>query len=207
MKKKYFIFLPFLLTLLSGVLVSCEEVEEEGYYHNWRERNESFIDSLQSLNPVFVTTEEKALAMPIGELFYIQVHSASSINTPQYVYCKKIVANPEGGRPMYTEAVKAFYYGTLITGDRFDGNFAGYSALDRGELLPDEKAPTEFDSPGEFSVKGVIAGWIEALQYMREGERWMLYVPYPCAYGTGDYGNIAGYSALTFDLQLVEIIK
>ena len=125
----------------------------------------------------------------------------------QYVYCKKITANPDGRRPLYTESVSAYYYGTLITGDRFDGNFTGYSALDQGTLNATDKAPTEFDAPSEFSVSGVIAGWTAALQLMKTGERWMLYIPYQSGYGTSGSGSILGYSALTFDLDLVEVVE
>ena len=44
---------------------------------------------------------------------------------------------------------------------------------------------------------------------MKTGERWMLYIPYQSGYGTGgnSSGNIPGYSALTFDLDLVEVVE
>lgn len=48
MNKKLLVFLPFLL-ILAGAFVSCEEVEEEGKYANWQERNQVYIDSIKSL--------------------------------------------------------------------------------------------------------------------------------------------------------------
>ena len=105
-------------------------------------------------------------------------------------------------RQVYTNTVETHYYGTLITGDTFQGTFEGYGATDRGVLDPETKAPTAFDSPRQFSVSGVITGWTAALQYMHVGERWMLYIPYQSGYGESGSNNVLGYSALTFDLQL-----
>ncbi len=204
MKKKLFAFLPVLL-LMVAVLTSCSEVEDQGKFFNWKERNEAFVDSLKALNPTIVATEEAALSMPVGTLFSIPVPLASTGDDKQYVYCKKIVANTQGQRPMYTESVEVYYYGTVITGDKFDGNFTGYTALDKS--FPGDKNPTETDSPSQFAVTGVITGWTEVLQYMRKGERWMIYIPYQSAYGTTDHGSIPAYSLLAFDVQLTDIIK
>ena len=64
-----------------------------------------------------------------------------------------------------------------------------------------------------FEVSGVVAGWAAALQLMRMGERWMLYIPYQSGYGINDYtapystNTIPGGSLLTFDLQLVSFAE
>lgn len=199
--------LCFLLPLAALLLASCEEVQEASKYDNWQVRNEAFIDSIaRETGGLIIDSEEKAAAVEVGRLFAIAT-TAGTMSGDQYVYCKKITANPDGRRPLYTESVSAYYYGTLITGDRFDGNFTGYSAVDRQELNAEDKKPTEFDAPSEFSVSGVIAGWTAALQLMKTGERWMLYIPYQSGYGTSGSGSILGYSALTFDLDLVEVVE
>lgn len=198
--------LCFLLPLAALLLASCEEVQEASKYDNWQARNEAFIDSIaRETGGLIIDSEEKAAAVEVGRLFAIAT-TAGTMSGDQYVYCKKVTANPEGRRPLYTETVSAYYYGTLITGDRFDGNFTGYSALDQGTLNATDKAPTEFDAPSEFSVSGVIAGWTAALQLMKTGERWMLYIPYQSGYGTSGSGSILGYSALAFDLILDDIV-
>lgn len=199
--------LCFLLPLAALLFASCEEVQEASKYDNWQVRNEAFIDSIaRETGGLIIDSEEKAAAVEVGRLFAIAT-TAGTMSGDQYVYCKKITANPDGRRPLYTESVSAYYYGTLITGDRFDGNFTGYSALDQGTLNATDKAPTEFDAPSEFSVSGVISGWTAALQLMKTGERWMLYIPYQSGYGTSGSGSILGYSALTFDLDLVEVVE
>ena len=198
--------LCFLLPLAALLLASCEEVQEASKYDNWQARNEAFIDSIaRETGGLIIDSEEKAAAVEVGRLFAIAT-TAGTMSGDQYVYCKKITANPDGRRPLYTESVSAYYYGTLITGDRFDGNFTGYSALDQGTLNATDKAPTEFDAPSEFSVSGVIAGWTAALQLMKTGERWMLYIPYQSGYGTSGSGSIPGYSALAFDIILDDIV-
>lgn len=198
--------LCFLLPLAALLFASCEEVQEASKYDNWQARNEAFIDSIaRETGGLIIDSEEKAAAVEVGRLFAIAT-TAGTMSGDQYVYCKKITANPDGRRPLYTESVSAYYYGTLITGDRFDGNFTGYSALDQGTLNATDKAPTEFDAPSEFSVSGVIAGWTAALQLMKTGERWMLYIPYQSAYGTSGSKSIRGYSALAFDLILDDIV-
>ena len=213
--KKSLLFLPFLL-LLVGAFISCEEVEEAGKYDNWRERREAFVDSIKRLTGEnYVATAEQADAMELGKLYAIQT-TASTSEGAQYVYCKKLVKNETGERPLYTgyhSKVNAYYYGTYVNGEEFDGCFDGYSAIDRDIPIPPVKEPTVFDSFVDFEVSGVVAGWAAALQLMRMGERWMLYIPYQSGYGINDYtapystNTIPGGSLLTFDLQLVSFAE
>lgn len=214
MKRPFLLFLPFLL-FVAGAFVACEEVQEGGKYDNWQLRNEAFIDSIRSkVGDNIVTSRTDAENMEIGKLYAIKVETESTSANPQYVYCKKLWKSNDGAYPLYTEKVNAFYHGTLITGDRFDGNFEGFGATDRDIPLPlseplpllenpsGSKWPTVFDSSSEFAVSGVIAGWTWALQYMRAGERWMLYIPWQSAYGSSGSSTILGYSSLTFDVYL-----
>lgn len=210
MKKTILLFLPFLL-FLAGAFVSCEEVKEAGKYDNWKERNQAFIDSIKrETGEVYVATMEDLEKVPEGDLFAIET-TAGTDKGRQYVYCKKLVSNTTGELPIFTSNVTTYYYGTYITGDEFDGCFKGYGALDRIITKPLEKKPTDFDATSSFAVSGVVAGWTAALQYMRVGERWMLYIPWESGYGTSDYTpygstkTIPGHSVLTFDLILESV--
>ena len=215
MKKSFFCLLPFLL-LAIGALVSCEEVEEASEYDNWRERNEAFIDSIRrETGEIYVATEEDVQRVPEGQLFAIRDWQVSTNENAYYIYCKKIKALDDyttARRPLSTETVSAYYYGTLINGLNFDGNFSGYGATDQGFLDKNdaEKAPTDFDSPAEFDVNGnIISGWSIVLQYMYVGERWIVYIPWQCGYGSSgsSSGSIPGYSALAFDMQLEGVVE
>lgn len=202
--KKLLLVLP-LVTLF---FVSCEEVQEASKYDNWQARNEAFIDSLSREPNVFVATEADVDRMQVGELFRIKDDLASTTAQEVYIYCKKIVANTEGQRPIYTETVSTYYYGTLITGDKFDGTFNGYSAIDQEIPSPPDKVVTEFDWTADFAIdnSSLRTGWKAALQLMKTGERWMVYLPYQSAYGTSGSGSIPGYSTLAFDIVLDDIV-
>lgn len=205
MKKCILLLFPCLI-LLAGLFASCSESTEVGAYSNWQARNEAFIDSIKALNPIQIERGDTlaVAAVPEGELFSIFVQSGSTTTDKlPYIYCKKIKSNAAGRRPLYTESVNVFYYGTLITGKKFNGNFEGYSALDK--TYSSSKEPSEFDSTTTFTVNGGIQGFNEALQYMRTGERWMVYIPWKLGYGSTDNGSIPAYSTLTFDLNLVSV--
>jgi FKBP-type peptidyl-prolyl cis-trans isomerase FklB len=75
------------------------------------------------------------------------------------------------------------YRGTLVDGTPFD------SSYDRGQ-------------PASFPVSGVIAGWTEALQLMKEGAKYQLTIPANLAYG--DRGPLAG-QVLLFDVELIKV--
>lgn len=197
-----------LVVMALSFLASCEEVQEASEYDNWQVRNEAYIDSLkQETGEIYVATEEQAQLVEPGQLFAIRDVYASTNEKSQYIYCKKIVSNPNGERPFYTSTVLAYYYATLINGNKVIGNFIGYSAIDQHELNNIDKQPTDFDSIEELAVSGNLdptlsTGWTTAVQYMRAGERWMIYMPYKCALGVS---NILEYSTLAFDVILVSV--
>lgn len=217
MKKTILLFLPFLF-FLAGTFVSCEEVKEASKYDNWRERNQMYIDSIKALaGERYIATADEADKMELGKLYAIQTTAGTNASA-QYVYCKKIVKNETGERPLYTgyhSKVNAYYYGTYMNGDEFDGCFDGYGALDRDiPLSPlEQKGPTAFDAYRDLEVSNTVAGMSAALQLMRMGERWMLYIPYQSGYGYNDYTppgsttTIPGGSVLTFDLMLHSFVE
>ncbi|WP_286239792.1 FKBP-type peptidyl-prolyl cis-trans isomerase [Neptuniibacter halophilus] len=91
-------------------------------------------------------------------------------------------------KPGRESKVRVHYHGTFTDGNVFD------SSYNRGQ-------------PAEFPVGGVIAGWTEALQLMNVGAKWKLYIPYDLAYGAqGSPGGIPPYSALVFDVELLDIL-
>ena len=100
----------------------------------------------------------------------------------------KVLNEGEGELPTLTDQVKCHYHGTLIDGTVFD------SSVERGQ-------------PAVFPVKGVIQGWIEALQLMSTGSKWRLFIPSELGYGEqGAGGAIGPNSTLIFDVELLEIV-
>ena len=99
----------------------------------------------------------------------------------------EIIEKGEGEVPNADSHISAHYKGCLIDGTQFD------SSYDRGE-------------PMGFPVKGVIAGWTEALQIMPVGSKWKLHIPQELAYGLQGAGDlIPAGAALVFDIELLEI--
>ncbi|PHS64248.1 MAG: peptidylprolyl isomerase [Thalassobium sp.] len=95
------------------------------------------------------------------------------------------------GQPMpeASDTVRVHYHGTLIDGTVFD------SSVERGE-------------PAQFPVTGVIRGWVEALQMMKVGDKWKLFIPAELAYGARSPSpRIPANSALVFEVELLEIVK
>lgn len=97
-------------------------------------------------------------------------------------------SGPAGGvSPGLNDSVLAHYHGTLTDGSVFD------SSVDRGE-------------PAQFGLSQVIAGWTEALQLMKVGDKWRLFIPPTMAYGEASpTPAIPPNSALIFDVELLEI--
>lgn len=98
----------------------------------------------------------------------------------------KIIKEGKGKSPKATDKVLVHYEGTLIDGTIFD------SSIKRGE-------------PISFPLNGVIAGWTEGLQLMKEGAEYVFYIPSELAYGDQDNGPIPGGSTLIFKVQLIDV--
>ena len=188
--------------------IACQVVKEVDEYDNWQERNQLFVDSISSLAAGrIVVSAADADAMQVGTYYAIETSVSTNLKQ-QYLYVKKLLANTEGIRAYYTDKATVYYYGTNILGARFDGNFTGYTAIDKSTLDGTQNLPTQFDTPTDFNINGsMIAGWKTALQYMREGERWMVYVPYESGYGTAGSGSILGYTMLCFDMMVDKVTR
>ena len=80
-----------------------------------------------------------------------------------------------------------------------------------GQVVPQTYTgtePTEFDSPTNFTLNGVIPGWSYTLMYMKVGDFWTLYIPYQSGYGSStNDGNLQAYSALVYNVRLEKIVE
>ena len=99
----------------------------------------------------------------------------------------KVISSGDGKMPKAEDTVTTHYRGTLIDGREFDSSYS------RGQ-------------PASFPVKGVIKGWTEALQLMKVGDKWELYIPSELAYGEAQRSDlIQPNSTLVFELELLGI--
>lgn len=99
-----------------------------------------------------------------------------------------VLTEGTGAQPKATDQVKCHYEGRLIDETVLN------SSYQRGE-------------PAVFPLNGVIAGWTEGVQLMKEGAKYRFFIPYNLAYGERGAGNsIPPYAALVFDVELIKVM-
>lgn len=100
----------------------------------------------------------------------------------------EVIEEGTGVQPKSDDRVMVHYTGRLIDGTVFD------SSVERGE-------------PATFGVTQVIPGWVEALQMMKEGAKWRLFIPSELAYGPNGAGAAIGpHATLIFDVELIKVL-
>ena len=70
-----------------------------------------------------------------------------------------------------------------------------------------DSSPRNGALPTRLKVSNLIDGFSTALQHMREGDRWEVWIPWRLGYGSTDYGNIPAYTTLVFEIELLEVIE
>ncbi len=122
-----------------------------------------------------------------GEAFLAENKKKAGVKTLPSGLQYKILKEGTGKIPKATDKVSTHYQGTLIDGTEFDSSYK------RGE-------------PATFPVNGVIPGWTEALQLMKVGSKWQLFVPSKLAYNERGAGPKIGPNAvLIFTIELLAI--
>ncbi len=122
-----------------------------------------------------------------GEKFLAENAKKEGVKTLPSGLQYKVITPGTGKTPKATDTVVTQYRGMLIDGTEFDSSYK------RGE-------------PATFPVSGVIPGWTEALQLMKEGAKWQIFVPPNLAYGERGAGREIGPNAtLVFDVELISV--
>ena len=124
-----------------------------------------------------------------GKAFLEKNGKAEGVKTTASGLQYSVMKEGTGEKPKSSDTVKVHYHGTLLDGKVFD------SSVDRGE-------------PTTFPLDGVIKGWTEGLQLMTAGSKYKFVIPSELAYGErGAGGDIGPNSVLTFEVELLEIVK
>lgn len=127
--------------------------------------------------------------LKIGEAFLSENAKREGVTTTASGLQYEVIRKGAGDHPAASDRVEVHYTGKLIDGTVFD------SSVERGV-------------PATFGVTQVIPGWVEALQLMREGDKWRLYIPSTLAYGENGAGGVIGPNmTLIFDVELLRVIK
>ena len=127
--------------------------------------------------------------LELGEKYLSENGKRAGVNTLPSGLQYEVITEGDGPMPEATDQVEVHYTGKLIDGTVFD------SSVDRGV-------------PATFGVTQVIPGWVEALQLMKAGSKWRLFIPSNLAYGpNGAPGSPIGTNAtLVFDVELLKVI-
>lgn len=123
-----------------------------------------------------------------GEKFLEENKGKDGVQTTESGLQYKVITAGKGVIPTADSKVKVHYKGTLIDGTEFDSSF-------------------KRNEPTTFRANQVIKGWTEALTMMPVGSKWELYIPQDLAYGERESGQIKPYSALVFEVELIDIEK
>jgi FKBP-type peptidyl-prolyl cis-trans isomerase FklB len=122
-----------------------------------------------------------------GDFFFADNKKKEGVKTLASGLQYKVMSEGNGKSPKAADTITANYRGMFINGIEFD------SSYQRGE-------------PATFPVNGVIPGWTEALQLMKEGAKWQLFIPSNLAYGEKGAGKVIGpNAALIFEIELISI--
>lgn len=124
-----------------------------------------------------------------GDAFLAENKGKAGVVTTETGLQYIVLKEGEGKNPSVSDQVMVHYTGKLLNGEVFDSSY-------------------ERNQPVTFFVRSVIPGWTEALQLMRPGSEFKLFIPSDLAYGEqgNPRGGIGPNETLIFDVKLIDII-
>ncbi|MBT8129869.1 MAG: FKBP-type peptidyl-prolyl cis-trans isomerase [Gammaproteobacteria bacterium] len=163
----------------SGNKLAFEEAEMNQFKTEYSQQLRAELQKQQA--------ELAAKNLEAGNKFLAENASKDGVVTTESGLQYKVIKSGDGPSPKADDTVTTHYRGTLIDGREFDSSYS------RGQ-------------PASFPVNGVIKGWTEALQLMKVGDKWELYIPSDLAYGPAQRSElIQPNSTLVFELELLGI--
>ena len=157
--------------------------ELEGVVQSFHDEQQAKVQKHEEAMRTVSETNIKA-----GSEFLAENLTKEGVNTTESGLQYKVLTAGNGATPTADNRVEVNYSGTLIDGTEFD-------------------ASTNHGGSVELNLSEVIPGWTEALQLMKEGAKWELYLPPELAYGPQGTGGIIGPSAtLIFQVELLKVL-
>lgn len=181
--------LKYLFFMMIGALtlVACGDDDDDVVIDEvWKAKNEAVIEEIRkdaSYTPIMDASRQDSI-------FYRVLKQGTGT-----VY------------PAITSKVEVRYKGWLVDGTVFDST-AGYDTPEEDDDLTYTFPLLNSSSPTSFYV---VEGWGIALQNMKVGDKWEVYIPWTLGYGTatqtGGKVTIPGCSTLIFEIELVRIVS
>ena len=198
---KYRIYIG--ITLVALLMTACKKDEEDPYLEVWKQQNEQAFNNLAN-NPDFT---ELHLPGGTGSIYY------------------RVIQQGTGKRLYYNSKAEVYFKGSfVVTNDDYGikmGDIFRQRLFDDGVTFKIALSPDATDAIGLYysDFPHLIEGWKIALQYMVEGDKWEICIPYQLAYGEkGFYATpdrlqallfrvrVPGFSILAYELELIKAI-
>lgn len=201
MKRRGFYFLAVALFAVFGLASCSEEDDTVEEFPNWQVRNDAFFNSLTDsvlnlleLNPA--RTDWKRIKS------WSKSDSIEGSNS-DYIIVKVIEeGDAASATPLYTDTVTVHYLGRLLPSVSYPYGYV-FDQSYYGNYYDDVSKPLQM-AIGNSGGNMLVDGFATALQHMRRGDHWMVYIPYQLGYGSQSQTGVPAYSTLIFDLRLVD---
>ena len=194
------ILLSVILFPLAGMVSSCsEETEPESEFANWQEKNEAFINKLASdpsIKKILTYTKESTLP---------------GLSNGDYIYVDELESGSGTETALFTDSIYYTYRGRLIPSksyangymfeETFLGDFDWATAGMKKACVSWNKVTTSSGTVTSLWTDGFCT----ALQNMKKGDHWLVYIPYQLAYGETASSSVPAYSTLVFEIAIADV--
>lgn len=191
------------MAMVLPVAVACTEddMDEVEEYPNWKETNEEYFESLSdSVIALIEADPDRTDWMRIKSWSKDEDEEGESTD---YIIVNVIEAGDEDGEcPIYTDTVEVSYTGRLLPSVSYPSGYV-FDRTFYGDYDPELSASTTLAIGDSYGTE-LIDGFATALQNMRCGDHWKVYIPYQLGYGSSGSSSVPGYSTLIFDTVLLD---
>lgn len=201
MKRRGFYFLVVALFAVFGLASCSEEDDTVEEFPNWQARNDAFFNSLTDsvmnlleLNPA--RTDWKRIKS------WSKSDSIEGSNSDYIIVNVIEEGDAASATPLYTDTVTVHYLGRLLPSVSYPYGYV-FDQSYYGNYYDDVSKPLQM-AIGNSGGNMLVDGFATALQHMRRGDHWMVYIPYQLGYGSQSQTGVPAYSTLIFDLRLVD---
>lgn len=201
MKRRGFYFLAVALFAVFGLASCSEEDDTVEEFPNWQARNDAFFNSLTDsvmnlleLNPA--RTDWKRIKS------WSKSDSIEGSNSDYIIVNVIEEGDAASAMPLYTDTVTVHYLGRLLPSVSYPYGYV-FDQSYYGNYYDDVSKPLQM-AIGNSGGNMLVDGFATALQHMRRGDHWMVYIPYQLGYGSQSQTRVPAYSTLIFDLRLVD---
>lgn len=201
MKRRGYYFLAVALFAVFGLASCSEEDDTVEEFPNWQARNDAFFNSLTDsvmnlleLNPA--RTDWKRIKS------WSKSDSIEGSNSDYIIVNVIEEGDAASATPLYTDTVTVHYLGRLLPSVSYPYGYV-FDQSYYGNYYDDVSKPLQM-AIGNSGGNMLVDGFATALQHMRRGDHWMVYIPYQLGYGSQSQTGVPAYSTLIFDLRLVD---